>query len=193
MHLSKKLIIHHNINPSLRHFCNLSERAISADLQVQTRLLQQLSHFATVDGRFNYNDTVVSDRNTDESRRGGSESAFRPDPDSRLRSETTSESDDSVTMILLRGMGLLDPMRPNAPIDDFSFPWQQQQQQQPPPQKQQQQGYDEGKSYEVDAKEGYFAGGGSGGLMPLCVALHVMAAAELFSEDARHELGDDHP
>jgi hypothetical protein len=102
-------------------------------------------------------------------------------------------------MVLMRGLGLLDPVPLTASVD-FNFPWKQlpQQPQHQPQQPQQQRGCEEDKGYQVDTPGGDGGGvdsgssigiGGGLGLMPLCVALHVMVAAELFSEDARHELG----
>ena len=170
------------------------EQAILTDLQVQSHLLQlcQPKHSSViVDDKDDDNDSV---------RNGNVGSAVGTESKSKLRSE-------SMTMVLLRGLGLLEPVVPTTSID-FIFPWQQQQQQRPQEQQQQQQqqqqrGCEEDKGYEVDTNGvggasagsstsggGGDVGTGGGGLMPLCVALHVMVAAELFSEDVRHELGD---
>ena len=181
------------MHPIISLFHPNPEQAILIDLQVQTRLLRQFQP--------NHSSVFVEDKDDDDDdddsvRNGNVGSAVGTESRSRLRSE-------SVTIVLLRGLGLLDPAVPTASID-FVFPWQQQPQrpqEQQQQQQQQQRGCEEDKGYELDTNGGASAGSstsggggdvgtGGGGLMPLCVALHVMVAAELFSEDVRHELGD---
>ena len=156
---------------------------------MQTRLLQMFQS--------SHSSTILKNDDDDSVREGEGEGMLQSDlgsdPSSRSRSMSRSES---VTMVLMRGLGLLDRVPLTASVD-YTFPWQQLplQPQHQPQQPQQQRGCEEDKGYQVDTPGGgggvdsSSVGIGGGGLMPLCVALHVMVAAELLSEDARHELG----